>query len=35
MNVAGQHRKGNITLESFDAMVEAYIQTVDLKRIDC
>ena len=35
MNVAGQHRKGNITLESFDAMIEAYIQTVNLKCINC
>ena len=35
MNVASQHRKGDVALESFDTMIETYIQPMHLKSIDC
>jgi len=35
VNVVGQHRKGNISFESFDAIIKAYIQAMNLKSIDC
>ena len=35
MNVASQHRKGDVAPESFDAMVKAYVQTMNFKCVDC
>ena len=35
VNVASQHSKGDVALESFDTMVKAYIQPMNLKSIDC
>jgi len=34
VNVAGQHRKGNIAFESFDAIIMTYIQAMNLKCCD-